>query len=339
MIVQKRLYYFDNVKCVLIILVVVGHILDLTVVADHRMAKAAFAFIYSFHMPLFIFVTGLFTRIEKLTKEKVLHRVCYFVLLGFAAKLLNLIAPAVYAKPIQFSLLADSNLPWYMFAIAAYYTLAFLLRHFDARIVLGASLVLGLFVGYDSSIGDFLYLSRIIVFFPFFWLGVMLGPEHVERVSKKVPFRIVGILVIALFALVCVLRTADIYAYRGLFTGRNSFEAVSSAIAGCSWLNRLLAYCVSAMASVGVLALIPHFKCPVFTTVGERTLQIYLLHFPIIMLLKYAGVLSCIVELSEFSWLLLIPVAILISLALSCSLLQRPVAWLNSALWKPEAKS
>ena len=338
-VVFKRLYYFDNIKCLLIFLVVIGHILDVTVVSDHRMAKAAFVFIYSFHMPLFIFVAGLFTRVEKLTREKALYKVCYFVILGFAAKIIELIVPAIYAIPISFSLLADSSLPWYMFAIAAYYTMAFLLKQFDMRIILAVSMVLGLFVGYDSSIGDFLYLSRIIVFFPFFWLGVMLEPEHVESVAKKVPLRIIGITAIVLFASVCILRTSDAYAYRGLFTGRNSFETVSSAIVGCSWLNRLIAYFVSAATGIGVLCIIPHSKYPVFTTVGTRTLQIYLLHFPIILILKKTGVLACVVEFSGSSWLLLIPIAILIALALSCSLLQKPIALLGAILWKQECKS
>lgn len=53
---NKRLYYIDNLRGLLIILVVLGHcIQNLDLDFDHNIV---FRYIYSFHMPLFMFISG-----------------------------------------------------------------------------------------------------------------------------------------------------------------------------------------------------------------------------------------------------------------------------------------
>ena len=53
---NHRLHYIDNLKGVLILLVVLGHCIQCTDLDfDHN---AVFRYIYSFHMPLFMCVSG-----------------------------------------------------------------------------------------------------------------------------------------------------------------------------------------------------------------------------------------------------------------------------------------
>lgn len=327
---MQRLSYFDNLKCILIALVVVGHAIDICATGGHRMARAAFIFIYAFHMPLFIFISGLFVKKASLDAGKTVQRVVFFCILGFAAKLILQIVPVLYMHPFKLSLLSDGGLPWYMFAMAAFYSLAFLFRNIDSRIVMIASIILGCFVGYDSSIGDFLYLSRIIVFFPFFWAGVMLEPETLESLSKKKSFRIVGAIVLMGFASACILHTAGMYDYRPLFTGRNSFSVV--AIENCSFLNRLIAYVISAVTCFGVMAIVPHMKLPVITETGARSLSIYLFHYVILQVCQYSGLLQAINSLPGSGWTLLILLGIAIALITSIPQLMIPLNWLNKSL-------
>lgn len=49
----------DNLKCFLILCVVIGHMLELVY------AGGGYRIIYSFHMPAFIFVSGYFARFRK----------------------------------------------------------------------------------------------------------------------------------------------------------------------------------------------------------------------------------------------------------------------------------
>ena len=71
---KKRLYLYDNLKFLLIVLVVLGHLIDdstvklfgdgggETGVPQAKVFSGAFVFLYAFHMPLFLFISGLFNR-------------------------------------------------------------------------------------------------------------------------------------------------------------------------------------------------------------------------------------------------------------------------------------
>jgi fucose 4-O-acetylase-like acetyltransferase len=67
MIKKERIESFDYIKYVAILLVVWGHCIGFFIELDHTM-NWAYTFIYSFHMPLFMMVTGFFG--AKLYKNK-----------------------------------------------------------------------------------------------------------------------------------------------------------------------------------------------------------------------------------------------------------------------------
>lgn len=69
---KKRLEYIDNLKGILIIMVVLGHSIQ-NFTPDYS-NDFMFRFIYSFHMPLFFFVSGFVSYKEKLTWESVWKR-------------------------------------------------------------------------------------------------------------------------------------------------------------------------------------------------------------------------------------------------------------------------
>ena len=58
---KSRVAKWDNVKFLLILLVVVGHVADLYTKNSHVLAAIRF-YIYIFHMPAFIFVSGLMSK-------------------------------------------------------------------------------------------------------------------------------------------------------------------------------------------------------------------------------------------------------------------------------------
>lgn len=57
---HERIAYFDNLKGVLIALVVLGHVIS-PVIATNPYANLLHHVIYLFRMPLFVFTTGLFS--------------------------------------------------------------------------------------------------------------------------------------------------------------------------------------------------------------------------------------------------------------------------------------
>lgn len=323
---MARIAKFDNVKFFLIVLVVVGHFIDGAAgTSDHRTMRALFVFIYSFHMPLFVFLLGLFTKDMSLQSCFDGSRAFFFIILGFLSKILISISHVVVGHAFSFRLLSDGGIPWFMFAAAAFLMLAWLLRNIEKRLVLIVSIVLGLMVGYDASIGDYLYLSRICVFFPFFWLGYCLSPSDVLSFAQKRGVKILAVVVVVVIAFVCLHWTAEAYSYRGLLTGRNPYD--STAIPDCGWLNRFVAYSVSAMMSLAVLALVPscQIRLPNITTFGTRTLQVYVWHAPLVVIIRNSGFLSVVENAFFPEWFYLIMVGVVLSFLLSLHLFSIPL--------------
>ncbi|EAD8587403.1 acyltransferase family protein, partial [Listeria monocytogenes] len=57
----KRESYFDNAKFILIFLVVFGHFLQ-TFIADYAGVRVLYIYIYTFHMPAFVLISGFFAK-------------------------------------------------------------------------------------------------------------------------------------------------------------------------------------------------------------------------------------------------------------------------------------
>ena len=65
---KNRIFLWDNLKFFLICCVVVGHFADQYTDVSNAYGSI-FLFIYSFHMPLFIFISGLFYNDKNLIKK------------------------------------------------------------------------------------------------------------------------------------------------------------------------------------------------------------------------------------------------------------------------------
>ena len=70
--VKNRIAFWDNNKCLMICLVVFGHFAEFQA-GSSDICKSMFLFIYTFHMPMLLFVSGVFFKTEKI----VLKVLCY----------------------------------------------------------------------------------------------------------------------------------------------------------------------------------------------------------------------------------------------------------------------
>ena len=64
---KERNYLFDNLKFFLIVLVVFGHSLE-EISLEHNYAIIR-AWIYSFHMPAFVFISGYFSKCDNFSES------------------------------------------------------------------------------------------------------------------------------------------------------------------------------------------------------------------------------------------------------------------------------
>ena len=99
--------------------------------------------------------------------------------------------------------------------------------------------------------------------------------------------------------------------------------AFPGALAAQLWLIRLAWFLVSGLMSFTLLALMPNRQIPLLTTIGQRTLQISLLHRPIRDLLLASGFITAAGPENSLHVLLLITLSLLMTLVLSAGILQR----------------
>lgn len=278
---RERIALYDNIRAVLIILVVVGHFVD-GLTAGSAAFRSLFLFIYTFHMPLFLFLSGLFQK-----DSGALSRAFGLVCVGFAVKITVSLVQLLIGWSAGFSLLSDAGISWFPFTLAVYTVAGQVLRRVDKRFLLALSLALGCFVGYDGTIGDYLYLSRTVVFYPFFVLGQMCSRDRLARISRRPELRLGGLAVLVLWAGLCWFARERTYVLRGLFTGRNPFGTAFYPW-GAAW--RALCYGISAATGAALICVTPSRRLPVLSAYGARTLQVYYWHLPVQELLQYLGV-------------------------------------------------
>lgn len=266
---KKRIDYWDNLKCLLIILVVVGHFIE-PMVSKSIEAKRLWLFIYTFHMPLFIFIAGYFHR-----NTKIAEKMYMYIALGIVTRILIFLPNLLWGITTNLSIFYEGGIPWFMFVMALYIGTSFLLRNLSGKLVLTISVIIALFVGYDKSINDFLVLSRYFVFFPFYWAGILLQNSNIMEFMKNFKWHvIIGFIIIGGVLYLCIFHLGDFYHLRPYFTGRNPYSWHKEAGA----IIRLIAYIIASGMCFAVLSLCPFRNLPLLTRIGSRSLQIYFWH-------------------------------------------------------------
>ena len=313
-----RISLYDNLKFVLILSVVVGHFIDIKS-SQSNYYKSIFVYIYTFHMPLFLFLSGLFHK-----NENILQKTLTFICIGFMLKITFFLFGIFLYGKASFSFLSDSGIPWYMFVLAIYIALSYGLRNIDKRFILFFSLMLGCFVGYDAKIGDYLYISRTVVFYPFFVLGMMADKERLMQLTRKKWLRGCAVTVLCLWLVLCFSRLEHIYSLRPLFTGRNPFK-VNGLFVKWGFAYRILCYAITCAVGFSIVCVVTNRKLTPITLFGSRTLYVYFWHWPVAMVLQKYGIATALCESREgkFMWILC---AVATTFCLSLKIFSFPVA-------------
>lgn len=246
----KRYYLFDNLKFILMALVVIGHCADANPDVP-QLYKSIFVFIYSFHMPLFLFISGLFHK-----NTKIFQKIITFISLGYLSKLIIYLTKLGLYGNATFSFFSDGALPWYMFVLAMFIGVSYLLRNVNKTLVLTVSVLLALIAGYFSQIGDLFYLSRFFVFFPYYLLGQMIPETLIIRLNSSKKIRLLSAVILTVWAIICFTQIDTVYPIRYLLTGRNSFASIEALkVWGFFW--RFATYLITIAVSFSVICLAP----------------------------------------------------------------------------------
>lgn len=321
---KERAYGYDNLKFLLILAVVMGHLIN-SFTDESDFFRGICVFIYSFHMPLFIFVSGLFQKPYKKGSLDV-NRIISFCMIGFLAKMLMFTWGTVVGRNPKFEMFGQDGIPWFMFVLAVYMVLMYLLRDVKLSVLLVFAVVMGCFAGYDKNLGDFLYLSRIFVYFPFYVLGYHLEPQQVLDFAQKKVIKIAAIVCIIVMIFVCTEYTELIYKFRPLLTGRNPFSENMLAHGGA--FLRLFCYGLTCCMGVSLISLIPKKRLSLISVWGQRTLAVYFWHQCIIKSLIHFGISDKIFTWGIVGKIILIIIPVVVTMFLSLRIFSVPLDYI-----------
>lgn len=260
---KERNYLFDNLKFLLIVLVVFGHSLEeISLAQDYAIIRA---WIYSFHMPAFVFISGYFSksvrRGEGARKTIINCAIPYFIF--------NTIFALCTEKTLVINILTPKYIFWYLFSLLIWRLLIDDLKRIKGIFIL--AILLGLYIGGIHEADRFLSISRTIVFFPYFLLGVLADEATIEKV-RKMPKRYSIIMSVILSISVIILHIKNMIPVKA-YENIQCYQE--------SGMNNLQGMAIRLFSGVGIAAIF----CIVnlvsnekkwYTVYGSRTACIYI---------------------------------------------------------------
>lgn len=323
---SNRIALWDNLKFILITLVVAGHFADQ--LTDYSsIYSSIFLFIYAFHMPLFIFISGYFHSDRNTTKK-----VLFYTSLGFLYKIVSFLIDRLNGdSQYIFNLLADSGLAWFMFVLAIYTFVLFLLKDQNKKFILIGSIILACFAGYDKSIGDFLYLSRAIIFFPFYILGTMMKSFDILEFKRKYPLlKVFALLIFVTWVILCITKVDTLYGLRYMFSGRQPFP---DGIISFGPIVRLACYIISAVLGISLILLTTSKKIKWISDFGKNTINVYFWHLNLFYIFKSFIDFNSIYSSFSFGFIVYTIATITVTVILSTKIFNFPVNILKKQIF------
>ncbi|WP_210479122.1 acyltransferase family protein [Naasia sp. SYSU D00948] len=291
---KVRVPLWDNARFIAIYLVVAGHAIQ-RLTGDLEPAFAVYLAIYSFHIPLFVLVSGHFSKPRLEARD--LRRI-----------LTDLVAPYLVFETIWTVIqwLVEGQTHW-DYANASW-TLWFLLALIWWRLLLPLfamlrapllwATALALAAGCTEQIDSTLALSRTFALLPFFVLGWELRRHEAGRRWSEAPARTVhavravagALVVVAAMALVVGLPLWRELRLKEFFFANEACSTFGYDLLGGSAM-RLAMLVLSAVLCLAVLALLPR-RQTWFTGLGAGTLYVYLFHTFALYPLRETGILA-----------------------------------------------
>lgn len=277
-------YLVDNIKVLLIFLVVFNHIIAFQLVKVDVIVRYVWYAITIFHMPAFVFISGYLSKKPQDVLKNVKNLLIPYIL-GYS---LTWYAYVWLGRSMDYELLRPSGtVMWYVLALFIYRLTIEALG--KVRFIVPLSIIFALWAGTRPEFTTYLSSSRIVVFFPFFVAGYLWKSDYTKVVRKfKGKWVLIPISGLLLYAIPNFMMENNIPI--DIFRGNHTYQLCGmDNITGM--LIRLLMYLVSFVLVLTFLALIPDIKLPI-TFIGRNTMGIYFFHYPIMIVLNGLLLLS-----------------------------------------------
>ena len=268
----------DNIKVLLIFLVVFNHIIAFNLVKVDTVVRYVWYAITIFHMPAFVFISGYLSKKPQNVLKNFKNLLIPYVL-GYT---LTWYSQIWLGRSVDYEILRPTgSVMWYILALFIYRLTIEALG--KIRFIVPLSILFALWAGTRPEFTTFLSSSRIVVFFPFFVAGYLWKSEYITAIRKfKGKWILVAISGVLLWAIPNYMIPNEMGI--AIFRGNHGYQL-------CGLTNpqgvilRLLMYLVSFVVVYTMLALVPDIKLPL-TYVGRHTMGIYFFHYPIMIIMN-----------------------------------------------------
>lgn len=317
--------YFDTLKFVLIILVIFGHVIE-PYRTESKLLLTLHSFIYTFHMPLFILVSGYFSK--NLTFDKLKKGTLKLLETYIVFQLIFAVLGMIMAKTIYFSWLYIPHFAlWYIFSLIIWRIVFFVMKdRLKPKYIIILSILASIAVGFLPFIGYPLSASKTIVFFPFFVIGVYLTKENIEKI-KSIP-NIFSILFLSILLIACYfLSTEDTLK---TLAGSRSYNLINNneliaCFARCTFIL------VALITSIAIMNMVKPIEQ--LAKLGLQTTNYYIYHMfflpPLAKAVTLFNIPTNIFTLLAYSLFIIISITIFNKFRIS-DILLNPISYLGN---------
>ncbi|CAH8708659.1 fucose 4-O-acetylase [Paenibacillus thiaminolyticus] len=276
-----------NLRFMLIVCVFIANAIE-PLIGTMPELKSLFVWIFTFHMPLFVFVTGYFARsnLNGRAGWAVMKQIgIQYVIFQSLYSLLDV--TLFHVPGMKHSFFIPYLLLWFLIGHLIWRAILMLFNRWQVRHPVILAAIIGIAAGFLPIDGAWLGLSRTLVYLPFFAFGYVFRDDAIQRFAASRYRKLAAGLSVGL--LIVLLLWPNVLHPEWLMNHMTFREL--------GWLEqspwyaigmRLFIYALEIVASVAFLAWVP-LHTGWITGLGRRTLYVFLLHGLIIRLLVVSG--------------------------------------------------
>lgn len=329
---KKRDYYFDNAKFLLIFLVVFGHFLQ-SYIDSNMFISYLYKFIYTFHMPAFILISGFFAKgiyekgyITKITKKLILPYILFQIVYGVFYYFIH------SKDTFKLELFQPHWSLWFLISLFCWNIMLLIFNRMKPVYAISIAFLAGLGAGYFDWMSTYFSLSRTFVLFPFFLTGYYLSKKHFKALAQ--PRARVGSFIVMLIVLIGILSFPELN--EKWFFGSKAYSEFDS-VDFYGMLKRAGIYVVQFAMAASFFAFVPRRQF-FFTSWGKNTLYVYLLHGFIVRTFRGSSLEEYVNQVQTLPALLV--VSLLLTILLSSKFITsitQPIIEMKLSKWKKAA--
>ena len=271
---KERLYKIDNLKGILIFLVVFGHIME-------RLGQRneIYNLIYVFHMPLFVIITGMtFKNYILNNKVKIIFTKILIPYVIFQIFYILLINNFRLSSIIGWKyLLIPYYHMWYLFSLVIWSCGTIILKNYINKYTILFFFLSGIVINFLDINLHILAISRTVIFYPYFLIGYLLGIK--QRDEKVYITYLLFIIYIYIYIIFIHNKIPN-----EILWGTYPYSKIPVDIL-LSIKYKIIFYISSLLFCYFLYNVMPNKK-NIFSIFGTSTMQVYLWHLFFILIIK-----------------------------------------------------